>query len=119
MSQSQDGKFSDMSKVMAERLEALSQSISEQAKDSSSQQLTEGFEGVNDNIHKECVKVYRNVQAVVAEEGGKQSTALNESVSTLNGMKGRQGAILGLSAATLIISLACMAMQILGMLNII
>lgn len=119
MNQSLDGKFTDMGKVMSERLDALSRSLSEQAEDSSSKQLTEGLEALNENVHKECVKVYRNVQAVVVEESGKQSSVINEAASTLNGMKGKQGAILGLCAATLIISLASMAMQILGMLNII
>ena len=74
---------------------------------------------MNENVHKECVKVYRNVQAVVVEESGKQVAAASEAASTLNGVKGRQGAILGLSAASLIIALASLAMQILGMLNII
>lgn len=119
MGKTMDEKLADMSKVMTDRLSELSRSVGEQASDSSSKQLTENLEAVNENVHKECVKVYRNVQAVVVEENGKQSAALNEVTSDLNGMKGKQGAILGLTAATLIIALASMAMQLLGMLNII
>lgn len=73
---------------------------------------------VNDAVHKECVKVYRNVQAVVVEEGEKQkgiTTGLAEDVRAVNG---KMGAILGVSVAALIFSLASAAIQILNVLNV-
>lgn len=37
--------------------------------------LDEKFQDTRDSVHKECVKVYRNVQAVVVEESAKQIIA--------------------------------------------
>lgn len=73
---------------------------------------------VSDSVHKECVKVYRNVQAVVVEEGEKQksiTTGIGEDVKAVNG---KMGAILGVSVAALIFSLASAALQILNVLNV-
>lgn len=65
---------------------------------------------VGDNVHKECVKVYRNVQAVVVEENGKQSENI---VAEVKGLKGKLGAVLGVSIAALILSGAGIAFQVL------
>lgn len=76
--------------------------------------LTEKFATLEDNVHKECVKVYRNVQAVVVEENSKQSDAMTETVTTVGKMKGKMGAILGISAAALLVSLGSILLQIMG-----
>lgn len=39
------------------------------------EKLDEKFQNTRDSVHKECVKVYRNVQAVVVEESAKQIIA--------------------------------------------
>ena len=36
------------------------------------------FKNQEENVHKECVKVYRNVQAVVTEENDKQTDEILE-----------------------------------------
>lgn len=65
---------------------------------------------VGDNVHKECVKVYRNVQAVVVEENGKQTENIVEAVK---GLKGKLGAVLGVSIAALILSVSGIVFQVL------
>lgn len=73
---------------------------------------------VSDSVHKECVKVYRNVQAVVVEEGEKQKTITTGMAEDVKAVNGKMGAILGVSVAALIFSLASAALQILNVLNV-
>lgn len=74
------------------------------------------LDNVNENIHKECVKVYRNVQAAVVEENNKQTENIVEAV---NSLKGKLGAILGVSIVALIAALGGIAFQVLVYLQII
>lgn len=78
--------------------------------------LSEKLESTNENIHKECVKVYRNVQAVVVEENNKQTESLTKSA---DGIKGKLGPILGISIAALAVSLGGVVFQVLVYLHII
>ena len=64
------------------------------------------------------MKVYRNVQAVVMEESGKQSEALAETSGKINAMKGRLGLVLGISVVALVFSLAGAVLQLLDLLGI-
>lgn len=77
--------------------------------------LSEKLENTNENIHKECVKVYRNVQAVVVEENNKQTESLTKSVE---GMKDKLGPVLGISIAALAVSLGGVVFQVLVYLHI-
>lgn len=67
-------------------------------------------------VHKENVKVYRNVQAVVVEESAKQTEALQYSTSEL---KGKWKAVFGVSIATLVLVVGSLVFQILEYLQII
>ncbi len=80
------------------------------------QVLSEKMEESGENIHKECVKVYRNVQAVVVEESGKQTEAVSSSVS---GLKSKLNAILGVSVVALIAGLSGIVFQLLVYLHVI
>lgn len=71
---------------------------------------------IDENVHKECVKVYRNVQASVAEENGKQSESV---VAAVNGLKGKLKAILGVSIAALVVSIGGIVFQVLVYLHVI
>ena len=77
--------------------------------------MFEKLDGVEENVHKECVKVYRNVQAVLVEESGKQTENLNELKGAVASLKGRTGAVLGISAAALILSMGAVLLQLLVM----
>lgn len=80
--------------------------------------LEERFASVEENVHKECVKVYRNVQAVVFEESGKQAKALEEITAKVNSFNGKLGAVLGISIAALVFALAGTVLQVLNALGI-
>lgn len=81
-------------------------------------QLCEKLEASNDNVHKECVKVYRNVQAVVVEENNKQTESLKEAVTAaVKGFKGKLTAILIFSIFSLLLAAGSVALQVMEMLN--
>jgi len=88
----------------------LQESVAQLEKD-----LDNKMTSMDENVHKECVKVYRNVQAVIVEENAKQSDGINATVKSLNGkLKG----ILGVSIVALIAALGSVAFQVLVYLNI-
>ncbi len=76
----------------------------------------EQYEQLTDHVHKENVKVYRNVQAVVVEETARQNEL---SGKTLSSVKGRLGGILGISIAALLVAVAGLVFQLLQYLNVI
>ncbi len=61
---------------------------------------------VTDFVHKECVKVYRNVQAVQVEENGKQTEALTAEIAKVTK---KAKAAWGISVATLVFSILATA----------
>lgn len=107
------------------RMEALDVSTREkidqlcgQLEAQSSVGLSERLDILEENVHKECVKVYRNVQAVMVEESGKQGEALAETKAGMASLKGKLGAILGISVAAMILSLAGVLYQVLSGLHV-
>ncbi len=72
--------------------------------------LEDTVEKVNDFVHKENVKVYRNVQAVVVEEAKKQTEALSalQKKST-----GKSKATLGFAVVTLLAVVADIVLNLL------
>lgn len=92
--------------------------IQQESTETTDDKLEERFAAVEENVHKECVKVYRNVQAVVVEESGKQTKALEELAAKVNSFNGKLGAVLGVSIAALVFALAGTALQVLNSLGI-
>lgn len=110
-------KLNGLNRQVGATLEKLEQKA-EAPSDLDENKLTEKFATLEENVHKECVKVYRNVQAVVVEENGKQSDAMTETMSAVGKMKGKTGAILGISAAALLASLGSIILQLLQIMGI-
>lgn len=80
------------------------------------QVLSEKSDNVSETVHKECVKVYRNVQAVVVEENGKQTDNIVASVKSL---RGKINAVLGISIVAMIAALGGAVFQVLVYLNVV
>ena len=97
--QAVSGKIEELERGFAEKLEGLQ-------KEESGAPLDEKIDTMEENVHKECVKVYRNVQAVVMEESAKQKEAVEELDKGVKESGGKMGLILGISIAALIFSLA-------------
>lgn len=100
--QSLSAKLEDQKSVVAAQLEDQNKAVVAKLDES------------NENVHKECVKVYRNVQAVVVEENGKQTESMTNSVDAL---KGKLNAVLGVSITAMILALAGVVLQVLNLLN--
>lgn len=73
-------------------------------------------ETISDFVHKESVKVYRNVQAVVVEETAKQNESLEKSAK-VNG--GKLKAVLAVSVLALLASAGSLILQLLSLMHII
>lgn len=123
--QQNNAGLEQVSGQLTERLEHLEtemgkklEEVSRQLGSLSEEGLAEKFAAVDENTHKECVKVYRNVQAVVVEESRKQTEAAENVSKTVNALGGKVSAILGISVAALVFSLAGVVLQILNALNI-
>lgn len=114
-------QLESMDKSVVWQLELMSKSLEEKIgglNGLTEEQLTERLNAVEENVHKECVKVYRNVQAVVTEESGKQNEVLTEAQKGTEAVTGKMGAVLGISLAAMIFSLAGVVFQILSGLGV-
>ncbi|MCM1191891.1 MAG: hypothetical protein NC123_05275 [Butyrivibrio sp.] len=113
-----NGQLGNLNAELSDKMGQLSRQLEENARENPGDRLNEKFAVADENVHKECVKVYRNVQAVVMEESGKQNETLAEISGTLNATKGRLGIVLGISVAALVFSLAGAVLQLLNLLGI-
>ena len=71
--------------------------------------------GIDDNMHRECVKVYRNVQAVVAEGNEKDLKLMEQLTGDVKNGNKKTNLILGVSVGALIISLGGLVLQLIAM----
>ena len=112
-----------LEKSLQEKLQQLGSKLEEQfdskPEEQADGQLTEKLNVLDENVHKECVKVYRNVQAVILEESEKQKEAFSNSSSETKGIGKKVRTVLGVSVLALIFSILGIALQVLDMLNII
>lgn len=79
--------------------------------------LEERLDALDENVHKECVKVYRNVQAVVVEESEKQKKSMEELAGKTASLRGKLGAVLGISIAALVFSIVGAVLSFLQLAN--
>ena len=84
------------------KLEELQQST--EVLDELQKHVDEKLSTTEENVHKECVKVYRNVQAVVVEENEKQTEAIAAKVK--ENLGGKLNGVLGVSIAAVVLTVA-------------
>lgn len=109
----QAAALAELKQDVTEQLAAVEKTVSDSMEKQTDGQLEERLNLVEENVHKECVKVYRNVQAVVVEESGKQKETAEAAAAGVEAVKGRLRVILGVSAAALAFSFVTMLLQIL------
>lgn len=114
MENSLDEKLSPLD----EKLSRLDSMLEEKEEEKEEEPLADRLLPITENIHKECVKVYRNVQAVVVEENGKQTETLSNTATGVQRVGKKLNTVFGISLAALLISLLGVVMQILNMMNI-
>ena len=95
----------EIEKLVAESLEQIRSLASEN--ESVKTAIEEGFtkqnEEITDFVHKECVKVYRNVQAICEAESAKTEEVLQRELAAV--VKKQKGS-LGVGITTMIFSIA-------------
>lgn len=116
--ESVNSQLKSVSGELSGKVDLLSRQLEEKSQEKPGDRLDERFAVADENVHKECVKVYRNVQAVIMEESGKQSETLAELSGKLNATRSRLGIVLGISAAAMVFSLAGAVLQLLNTLGI-
>ena len=103
---------------IAEKLNVLTEELKAEREDQD-KSLEEKLSGMNDELkegyHKECVKVYRNVQGALKEENEKQAEQLSGEIGKLTG-KGKLTLIFAILA--FVMSLGSLTLQVLMMLKI-
>ena len=109
-----DGK--EIDRLVQESIEKIEQIQQQQNTEELQKALVDRISVAEENTHKECVKVYRNVQAVVVEENGKQTDSIAEVVNSVNG---KLNAVLGISIAALVVAVGGVVFQVLTRLHII
>ena len=111
---SMEQQFAGLDRALEEK---LSQLDSKQGEDET-EQFRDKLLPITETVHKECVKVYRNVQAVILEESSKQAEALGNVNTSVQHVGKKLNKVFGVSLAALLISLLSAAIQIMNMLNI-
>ena len=99
-----------------EKLEALELQQSTEVLDELQKHVDEKLSTTEENVHKECVKVYRNVQAVVVEENEKQTEAIAAKVK--ENLGGKLNGVLGVSIAAVVLTVADIVLHVLSILHI-
>ena len=99
-------------------LEAKLQELDGKLEEKAGETLPERQDDIEESVHKECVKVYRNVQAVVLAESEKQKEAIASSVSGTSNVGKKVSTVLKVSVAALIFSVLSIALQMLNMLGL-
>ncbi len=107
----QEGQIDGLRGALDKQNETLETQLGEMKENLESQ-----LSGSNEFVHKECVKVYRNVQAVVGEENNKQIENLDY---TLKPMSRRVSRLQKISIAALVASALSVLIQILDIMQVI
>lgn len=112
------GEMKEQQKVLTEELKEQQSALNGEVKkqqaafaEEMKKQLEEAFGQSEESFHKESVKVYRNVQAAMTEELGKQTETLTAAQKE-SGKK--QRAVLPLTVVILLLLLADIAIQLLN-----
>lgn len=119
-----DRRLENMNASLEQRFVGLDRSLEEKLSQLDSRQgeseeeQRDKFLPITETVHKECVKVYRNVQAVILEESGKQAEALGNVSTGVQHVGKKLNKVFGVSLIALLLSLLSAAIQILNMLNI-
>lgn len=109
---SADGKLVTVDEKLAavdEKLVSVDGKLSSENSDNSA---------MEEYIHKECVKVYKNVQAIVVDGNDKLQGNVTECLKNTSGVRGRATAALIFSVLAFLSAAAGLTLQILNGLNI-
>lgn len=114
MQQENTEKLQELQQEYTTKLEEIRQNTEEL--EDLRKHLDEKLDGSDENVHKECVKVYRNVQAAVVEENEKQTEAIAGKIK--ESLNGKLNGVLGVSIVALLVAAADIVLHVLSILHI-
>ena len=114
LQQDNAAKIEKLCREYTAKLEEIQQST--EALEELKSHLDEKLTGNDESVHKECVKVYRNVQAAVVEENEKQTDAIAAKIR--ESLSGKLNVVLGISIAALVAGVADIVIHVLNILHI-
>ena len=106
--------------IDAEALTPILDSISnlQQALISTSNMISEGNKKLEEHVHKENVRVYRNVQASFIDEAGKKAREINTRMDQIEGTVKKNSGVKAMVVITMLASLAAVTLQVLSVIGI-
>ena len=114
MNSSFEQRFAGLDRSLDEKMSQLDSKLGENGEE----QPGDKYLPITEAVHKECVKVYRNVQAVVLEESSKQAEPLGNVAAGVQSVGKKINKVFGVSLIALLLSLLSAIIQIMNMLNI-
>lgn len=103
----------NMENSVDQKLDRLDSKLENKEEEKEEDSLADRLLPITENIHKECVKVYRNVQAVVLEENGKQTDSLTDIAMSSQRLTQKLGTVFAISLASLVVSAIGLVLQFL------
>ncbi|MBD5105937.1 MAG: hypothetical protein HDT41_02990 [Lachnospiraceae bacterium] len=109
-----------MEKVSAEiaEMKNISQTMAEvpdEAADDTKEQLLQAIKALEEHVHKENVKVYRNVQAVVMDQSTQRAREMGDRLDALERNAKKNKSLLPLTVLTFLAAAAALVLQLMGM----
>ena len=109
-------QMAEIAQETEKRMESISQESTKQLDGMQQEMMGRlGQVSTGDDLHKECVKVYRNMSMTVQDEMAKQKTSVQESIKeALDPVEHKLKTLTGLAAAALVCGIIGIVMQIVG-----
>lgn len=109
-----------MEKVSAEMAEMKNAGetmaeVTDESTDDTKEQLLEAIKALEEHVHKENVKVYRNVQAVVMDQSTQRAREMGDRLDALERNAKKNKSLLPLTVLTFLAAAAALVLQLMGM----
>lgn len=80
--------------------------------------VDDGFRKLEEHVHKENVRVYRNVQAAIVDENGKKAREINMRMDQLEAVVKKNSGIKAIAIVTMLAAFLSVALQVVQLLGL-
>lgn len=87
----------------------------DEAADDTKERLLEAIKALEEHVHKENVKVYRNVQAVVMDQSTQRAREMGDRLDALERNAKKNKSLMPLTVLTFLAAAAALVLQLMGM----
>ncbi len=89
--------------------------VTDETTDDTKEQLLEAIKALEEHVHKENVKVYRNVQAVVMDQSTQRAREMGDRLDALERNAKKNKSLMPLTVLTFLAAAAALVLQLMGM----